>query len=65
MRYEREQADVEYSWQAFHFSRYSADLAFANVDKKLDVYKIEDKDWPAMVTTPGGEEFSCYEFYSD
>ena len=65
MRYEREQADREYSWQGFHFSRYNADLAFARVDKKLDVYHIKDTDWPVMVTSANGDEFSCYEFYND
>jgi hypothetical protein len=65
MRYEREQGDREYPWQAFHFSRYNADAAFARIDKKLDTYKINSTDWPVMVTVPGGDEFSCYEYYED
>jgi hypothetical protein len=63
MRYDRELNDRKYPWQAFHFSRYTADLAFAKIDKKLDAYKIDNKDWPVMVTTPRGDEFSCYEYY--
>lgn len=62
MRYEREQGAREYPWQSFHFSRYNADLAFAKIDKKLDAYKVKDTDWPVMVATPGGQEFSCYEY---
>jgi hypothetical protein len=65
MRYEREQDDRDYPWQAFHFSRYNADAAFAAIDKKLDTYKITSTDWPVMVTVPGGDEFSCYEYYED
>lgn len=65
MRYDREQADRDYSWQGFHFARYNADLAFARIDKKLDAYKITSTDWPVMVTSSSGEEFSCYEFYED
>jgi hypothetical protein len=65
MRHEREQTEQEYPWQGFHLSRYNADIAFANIDKQLDAYKVKDTDWPVMVTTPGGTEFSCYEFYED
>jgi FlaA1/EpsC-like NDP-sugar epimerase len=64
-RYEREQGDRTYPWQAFHFSRYNADLAFARIDKQLDAYKIKDSDFPYMVITPGGEEFPCYQYYYD
>lgn len=63
MRYEQRQASRDDPWQGFHFSRYRADLAFAKLDKKLDTYSIEDKDWPVMVTTPGGNDFSCYQYY--
>lgn len=64
-RYLREQDDRTYPWQAFHFSRYNADLSLARIDKKLDAYKIKDTDWPVTVTTPDGEEFSCYQYYYD
>jgi hypothetical protein len=64
-RYLRQQDDRTYPWQAFHVARYKADLAFARIDKKLDVYKIKNTDWPVTVTTPSGEEFSCYQYYYD
>lgn len=64
-RYLREQVDRNYPWQAFHLARYNADLALAKIDKKLDAYKIKDTDFPVTVTTPSGEEFSCYQYYYD
>lgn len=63
--YERGQADSQTPWQGFHFSRYNADTAFAQVGKDLKSYKVIDKDWPVMVETPGGEEFSCFPDYYD
>ena len=63
--YERQQAVSQISWQGFHFSRLNADTAFQQADKELDAYQIVDKDWPVMVETPGGEEFSCFPYYYD
>lgn len=63
MKYERGQDDADSAWQGFHFSSYNANLAFDKIDKQLDAYKIKDKDWPVMVATPGGDEFSCYQYY--
>jgi hypothetical protein len=64
-RYDREQDTRKIPWQAFHFSRYQADIAFGKVDKELNAYKIIDKDWPVKVETPGGEEFSCSSYSYD
>lgn len=64
-RHEREQGDAAYSWQAFHLSRYNADLALAKVETKLDAYEINDTDWPVIVTAPGGGEISCYPYSYD
>lgn len=52
-------------WQSFHLSRWNADLAFEKVNDDLDAYKIIDTDWPIKVETPGGEEFSCWQYYYD
>ncbi len=52
-------------WQSFHFSRFYADRAFAQVKKQLDGYKITDTDWPVLVETPNGEELSCWPNYYD
>jgi hypothetical protein len=62
-RYEREQDAREIPWQAFNFSRFNADHAFKEVNERLDAYKIIDKDLPVKVETPGGEEFSCWQYY--
>jgi hypothetical protein len=64
-QYEREQDTREIPWQAFHVSRYFADIRFAEVDGELNSYKIIDKDWPVMVETPEGDEFSCWGYYKD
>ena len=63
--YERQQAQVHIPWQGFHFSRLHADTAFQQVRKELDAYQVVDKDWPVMVETPGGTEFSCFPYYDD
>ncbi len=52
-------------WQGFHFARLHADRAFQQVDQALEAYQIIAKDWPVMVETPGGEEFSCFPYYYD
>jgi hypothetical protein len=64
-QYEREQAENKIPWQGFHFSRFNADAAFAQVSKDLKSYQVIDKDWPVIVETPGGEEFSCFPYYYD
>ena len=63
--YERQQTESKTPWQAFHFSRWNADTAFMQVAKELKTYQVIDKDWPAKVETPGGEEFPCYQYYYD
>jgi len=63
--YERRSEERPVPWQGFHFSRWEADKAFQTVNKELKAYKITDSDWPVQVTTPGGEEFPCYQYYYD
>jgi len=50
-------------WQSFHFSRFYAGRALASVKKDLDSYEMVETDM--KVKTPGGEEFSCWQYYSD
>ncbi|RPJ19865.1 MAG: DUF4173 domain-containing protein, partial [Chloroflexi bacterium] len=64
-QYEREQDERKVPWQAFHFSRLNADIAFKQVNKELDTYKITTTDGSRQVETPGGEEFPCYQYYYD
>lgn len=50
-------------WQSFHFSRFSADRVLVDVKKDLDAYDLIETDM--KVKTPGGEEFSCWQYYYD
>lgn len=63
MRYEREQDARKLPWQAFHLSRFNADRIFAAISRELDAYEIRDADFPVNVVTPGGEKFSCRQYY--
>jgi len=65
IRYTRDQDTRELPWQSFHFSHYSADQALETVNKDLDAYQIDDEDLPVIVNTPGGQEFSCLQYYYD
>jgi len=50
-------------WQSFHLSRFTADRALAKVKPELDTYDLIETDM--KVKTPSGEEFSCWQYYSD
>jgi hypothetical protein len=63
-QYDRD-SGKKFPWQSFHFSRLFADKAFAGIDDQLSAYQIVDTDWPIEVETPGGDKFSCYQYYSD
>ena len=65
IRYTRGQSDEQLPWQSFHFSHFTADRALDSVKQTLDSYKIHSTDWPATVTTPEGNEFSCNQYYYD
>jgi len=65
IRYTRDQDTRELPWQSFHFSRYFADQALETVNRDLDAYDINDENLPVSVKTPGGQEFSCLQYYYD
>lgn len=64
-QYERGQDSREIPWQAFHLSRFRADRQFAAIESELSRYMVIDKEPPLRVETPGGEEFSCWQYYAD
>jgi hypothetical protein len=64
-RHDREQDTRKIPWQSFNISRYLADIRFTKVDGELNSYKVIDENWPVKVETPGGDEFSCRQYYSD
>jgi len=55
----------ELQWQSFHFATFNADKALASIGKDLKGYKINSTNYPVLVTTPSGDEFSCSTYYSD
>lgn len=65
IRHQRSLNRLAVSWEWFHFARYNADISLNSIKKTLDGYKIHDTDWPTMVTTPAGDDFSCWEYYYD
>ena len=65
IHYERGLDDRKLTWQSFHFARANADKALASILKDIKGYKITDTDYPVLVTTPSGEEFSCSSYYYD
>lgn len=65
IHYERKQDDRKLTWQSFHFARVNADKALASIRDDLKGFKINDTNYPVMVTTPSGEKFSCWPYYYD
>ncbi|NOT05777.1 MAG: DUF4173 domain-containing protein [Anaerolineales bacterium] len=65
IQYTRGLDESEISWQSFQFARLNADKALALVKKDLKGYVVDDSEYPYMVTTPSGEEFSCSPYYFD
>jgi len=63
IRYQRGLDKGEPKWQSFHFAKFSANNGLVSVKKDLDQFKITDKDWPATITTPSGDEFQCTAYY--
>ncbi len=63
IKYTREQDTQKAAWQSFHFATLNADNALASIKKDIKGYQITSTDYPVMVTTPDGEEFSCSTYY--
>jgi hypothetical protein len=55
----------EANWQSFHFATLNADKALTSISKDLKGYKFNDTNYPAQVTAPSGNQFSCSTYYSD
>jgi hypothetical protein len=65
INYERGLNDRDSKWQSFHFAVNNADKAMASIQKDLKKFKIDNSEYPAMVTTPTGEEYSCSTYSYD
>jgi hypothetical protein len=55
----------ELSWQSFHVATVNADKALASISTDLKAYKIDDTNYPVIVSTPSGDDFSCSPYYYD
>lgn len=65
LRHERGLDERKPGWQSFHFATLNADKAFTSIKKDLNGFSVDDTDYPAIVTTPSGEEFNCSPYYYD
>ncbi len=65
IHYQRGLDTRKLSWQSFHFATLNADHALSSIKKDLKGFKINSADYPVIVTTPSGEEFSCSQYYYD
>jgi hypothetical protein len=46
-------------WQSFHLSDRIADRDFQSIQKILEVYRVQDNEWPTKVISPEGTEYPC------
>ncbi len=65
IHYERGLDTRKLPWQSFHVATFNADKALASIRNDLKGFKIDSTDYPVMVTTPSGDEFSCSPYYYD
>ncbi|HMV27769.1 MAG TPA: DUF4173 domain-containing protein [Anaerolineales bacterium] len=67
IRYQRDlqRNDREYSWQSFQFSRLNADNALKSVQAKIDVFELDESEYPTKAIAPSGEEYPCSQYYYD
>ncbi|MCC7116931.1 MAG: DUF4173 domain-containing protein [Anaerolineales bacterium] len=61
----RHTTDEKPTWQAFHWSRFQADLALDSVSRILAKYELTGEDWNPTVIAPSGREFQCLPVYMD
>ncbi len=59
IRNQREAGSNHPQWQSFHLATFNADKALAPIKNDLKGYKIDDTNYPTMVTTPDGKQFPC------
>ena len=65
IRYERELGDREYTWQAFHVSRFIADNALESVADEIGQFEMDASGYPVQAISPSGEEYPCSQYYYD
>ena len=65
IRYERRLDTRDWKWQSFHFATFNADKALASIKNDLKGYKINNTNYPIVVTSPDGNQFPCSTYYYD
>jgi len=49
----------ERPWQSFHLADHAALNALESVSRELEQYKVNNEEWPVVVTSPRGISFAC------
>jgi hypothetical protein len=66
LRSRRADAHPDLDWRSFHLARWQERTLLASLKDELKGYTVNDKDWPARVTTPLGKEYNCgYNYWMD
>ena len=66
LRSRRADASPDLDWRSFHLARWQERTLLASLKDELKGYTVNDKDWPARVTTPLGKEYNCgYNYWMD
>ena len=55
----RNNSEAQNHWQSFHLSSWVAGRDFQKVKQDLKVYRVKDNDWPPIIVSPDGSEYSC------
>jgi len=63
--YERGIDTHKLPWQSFHLSTVNADKALASIKNDLKGFNVDSTNYPVIVSTPSGEDFSCSPYYYD
>jgi len=66
LRSRRADAHPDLDWRSFHLARWQESTLLASLKDELKGYTVNDKEWPARVTTPLGKEYNCgYNYWMD
>jgi hypothetical protein len=65
IRQSRADGHADTDWRSFHLSRWNEDNLLSALKTELKGYKVNNQDWPHMVTSPLGEQYNCGYAYWD
>ncbi|MEJ5241389.1 MAG: DUF4173 domain-containing protein [Anaerolineales bacterium] len=58
--YEAQSRPSDPSWRAWNLSEARAQALLRSVEPELRAYRVDDSDWPILVTSPQGNTFECF-----